>query len=65
MSEIFESGYRDARDGFELEYFIKRGISELNEIAAYKSGWWAYKSGVLDLDEIDFDRADIALQWKY
>lgn len=53
MSEIFESGYRDARDGFELEYFIKRGISELNEIASYKSGWWVYKSGAFDLIDVE------------
>jgi hypothetical protein len=57
----FESGYKDSRDGFELEYFLKRGIVDLKSISAYKAGWWAYKSGAVISE--NFDHVEIGLEW--
>lgn len=62
QSDIFINGYNDARDGFELEYFIKRGIVELKEISAYKAGWWSCKSGA---ENTEYDSViPVGLRWK-
>ena len=63
MATCFNQGYTDAKDGFEVNFFVKRGITDTLQKNAYLSGWYAYHSGVTDLNEVDIERADIWLNW--